>query len=110
MDANTREHILAATKGLLQEMITTNGVEEEDMACIIFTTTPDIDAEFPAVAARELGLSQVALLCGHEMNVPDSLPMCLRILILFNTEKGADEIVHVYVKGAQGLRSWGGGG
>ena len=110
MDANTREHILAATKELLQEMITANGVEEEDMACIIFTTTPDIDAEFPAVAARELGLSQVALLCGHEMNVPDSLPMCLRILILFNTEKGADEIVHVYVKGAQGLRSWGGGG
>ena len=104
MDANTREHILAATKELLQEMITANGVEEEDVACIIFTTTPDIDAEFPAVAARELGLSQVALLCGHEMNVPDSLPMCLRILILFNTEKGTDEIVHVYVKGAEGLR------
>ena len=107
MEANTREHILAATKELLQQMITANGVEEEDMACIMFTTTPDIDAEFPAVAARELGLSQVALLCGHEMSVPDSLPLCLRILILFNTEKGADEIVHVYVKGAEGLRSWG---
>ncbi len=107
MEANTREHILAATKELLQEMITANGVEEEDMACIMFTTTPDIDAEFPAVAARELGFSQVALLCGHEMNVSDSLPLCLRILILFNTEKGADEIVHVYVKGAEGLRSWG---
>ena len=109
MEANTREHILAATKELLQEMITANGVEEEDMACIMFTTTPDIDAEFPAVAARELGFSQVALLCGHEMNVPDSLPLCLHILILFNTEKGADEIVHVYVKGAEGLRSWGAG-
>jgi len=102
--ANTREQILAATKELLQEMIAANGVEEEDMACVIFTTTPDIDAEFPAVAARELGFSQVALLCGHEMNVPDSLPMCLRILILFNTEKNAHEIVHVYLKGAQSLR------
>jgi len=104
VDANTREDILAATKELLREMISVNGVEAEDVACILFTTTPDLNAEFPAAAARELGLSQVPLLCGHEMNVPGSLPMCLRILILFNTEKRADEIVHVYTNGAQGLR------
>lgn len=104
MDANTREHILTATKELLQEMVTANGVKAEDVACILFTTTPDIDAEFPAAAARELGFSHTALLCGHEMNVPGSLPMCLRILILFNTEKRAEEIVHVYTKGAMGLR------
>lgn len=86
-------------------MVTANGVEEDDVACIIFTTTPDLNAEFPAVAARELGFAQTALLCGHEMNVPDSLPRCLRILLLFNTEKRAEEIVHVYVKGAQNLRA-----
>lgn len=105
VEANTREHIQAATKELLQEMVTANGVEEDDVACIIFTTTPDLNAEFPAVAARELGFAQTALLCGHEMNVPDSLPRCLRILLLFNTEKRAEEIVHVYVKGAQNLRA-----
>jgi len=105
LDVNTKEHILAATKELLQEMVSTNGVEAEDVACILFTTTPDIDAEFPAVAARELGFSQTALLCGHEMNVPGSLPMCLRILILFNTEKSAEEIVHVYIRDAVSLRA-----
>ena len=107
VDANTAEDLLAATRELLQEMVSTNGVREEDVACILFTTTPDIDAEFPAVAAREIGFSETALLCGHEMNVPGSLPMCLRILILFNTEKRVEEIVHVYIKGAKGLRSWG---
>ena len=104
VDANTREHILAATKELLQGMVSANGVDAEDVACIFFTTTPDLNAEFPAVAARGIGFSQTALLCGHEMNVPGSLPMCLRIMILFNTEKEAGEIVHVYTRGAVGLR------
>ena len=105
VEANTREHVLAATKELLQEMISANGVGDDDIACIIFTTTTDIDAEFPAVAARGLGFTQTALMCWHEMNVPGSLPMCLRILILFNTDKHAHEVVHVYLKGAQGLRT-----
>ena len=105
VEANTREHVLAATKELLQEMVSANGVGDDDIACIIFTTTTDIDAEFPAVAARGLGFNQTALMCWHEMNVPGSLPMCLRILILFNTEKHAHEVVHVYLKGAQGLRT-----
>ena len=105
MEANTKEHILAAVKELLQEMASANGVEAEDVACIFFTTTPDLNAEFPAVAAREMGFSQTALLCGHEMNVPDSLPMCLRILILFNTGKRAEEIIHVYTRDAVGLRA-----
>lgn len=105
VEANTRENILAATKELLQDMLSANGVGEDDIACIIFTTTPDIDAEFPAVVARELGYTQTALMCWHEMNVPGSLPMCLRILILFNTEKHAHELVHVYLKGAQSLRT-----
>ena len=105
VDANTKEDILAAAKELLQEMVQANGVQEEDVACILFTTTPDLNAAFPASAARELGLSQVPMLCGHEMNVPGSLPMCLRILILFNTEKSAEEIVHIYIKGAMELRS-----
>jgi chorismate mutase len=105
VDDNTREDTLAAAKELLQEMVQANGVQEEEIACIFFTTTPDVNRVFPAAAARELGLSQAPMLCGHEMNVPGSLPMCLRILILFNTEKGAEEIVHIYIKGARELRS-----
>lgn len=105
VDANTKEDIQAAAKELLREMVQANGVQEEDVACILFTTTPDLNAAFPASVARELGLSQVPMLCGHEMSVPGSLPRCLRILILFNTEKSAEEIVHIYIKGAMELRS-----
>jgi len=103
--ANTREDILAATQELLRRMIEANGVEAEEVASILFTTTPDLNAEFPAVAARRLGWSEVALLCGHEMDVSGSLPKCLRILMLVNTERRAGEIVHVYLKEAENLRS-----
>jgi chorismate mutase len=101
---NTRESILQATKELLEKMIQANEIKVEEIACAFFTTTSDITAEFPALAAREMGWTQVALLCGHEMHVPEGLPQCLRIMILYNTEKNADEIVHVYIRGAVNLR------
>ena len=104
VESNTKEDIIQATKELLQKLVEVNGVKREEIACVILTTTPDLDAEFPAAAARELGWSQVALLCGHEMSVPGSLPRCLRILLLWNTEKTADELVYVYLKGAKELR------
>jgi chorismate mutase len=66
--------------------------------------TPDLNAEFPAIAARELGWTDVALLCGHEMNKPGSLPMCLRVLLHVNTDKPARDIRHVYLRGARVLR------
>lgn len=103
--ANTKEAIVTATKELLQEMLERNGIEADKVASVLFTTTPDLNAEFPAVAAREMGWSEVALLCGQEIDVPGSLSRCLRILILFNTEKSAKEIKHVYLKEAQKLRS-----
>jgi chorismate mutase len=104
VDSNTKEDILNAGKELLQKMIDANGLVPENVACAIFTTTPDLNAEFPAAAARQLGWSHTALMCAQEMNVPDSLQRCLRILILYNTEKSAEEIVHVYIKGATTLR------
>jgi chorismate mutase len=104
VESNSREGIVQATRELLQRMIAANGVKEEDVSCAIFTATQDLNAEFPAVAARELGWSNVALLCEQEMNVPGSLPRCLRILLLWNTEKAVNEVVHVYLKGAKGLR------
>ena len=104
MEANTREAILAATRELLREMIRANGLEVKDIACAIFTTTPDLNAEFPAAGARELGWNEVPLLCGQEMNVPGALGRCLRVLLLANTHKKAEEMAHVYLKEAQSLR------
>jgi chorismate mutase len=104
VEENTRESILQATKELLEKMILANQVKVEEIACVFFTTTPGLTAEFPALAARQMGWTQVALLCGHEMQVPGSLPQCLRILILYNTEKDAGEIVHVYIRGTENLR------
>ena len=104
---NTKEAIIAATKELLQNMIKANEVDISDIACILFTTTSDLNAAFPAAAARVLGWTRVPLLCGHEMNVPESLSSCLRVLVLFNTDKKNEDIVHVYLGAAETLRDEG---
>ena len=104
-DANTSEAILEATRQLLALMIRQNGIEPEDVASAIFTTTPDLTAEFPALAARQLGWLHVALMCGHELEVPGSLRRCVRILLHWNTDLPADQVVHVYIKEAAKLRS-----
>ena len=104
VEANTREEILAAAAELLDAIVAANDLPHDHVASIIFTTTPDLNAEFPAVAARELGWTDVALECMHEMNVPGSLPRCLRILMHVNTERSAAEIRHVYLRGAVVLR------
>jgi chorismate mutase len=104
LDRNEREEILTATRQLLALMLRQNGIQTADVASAIFTTTPDIDAEFPALAARQLGLLDVPLLCGHEMTVPGSLPLCVRILLHWNTDKAQAEIHHVYVREAKRLR------
>jgi len=104
VEANKREAILEATTELLAAMVKANDIKPEDVASAFFTTTSDLNAEFPALAARRLGWNQVPLLCGHEMAVPGSLAMCLRILLHVNTDKRADQIVHVYLRGARVLR------
>ena len=101
---NSRKEILRETRRLLALMIQLNGIEPEDVASAIFTTTSDLNAEFPALAARQLGWWDAALLCGHEMEVPNSLPRCIRILVHWNTDKKPEEIHHVYVGEARALR------
>lgn len=101
---NTTEAILEATQALLAEIIRVNGVEEDDVASILFTTTEDLTACFPAKAARDLGWQQAALLGFQEMNVPDALPSVVRVLIHWNTTKPYQEIEHVYMRGAVALR------
>src|SRR5262245_15968935 len=102
--ANTREAILEATRDMLARLIAANDLRPEDIASAIFSTTPDLNAEFPAVAAREMGWLDTALFCTHEMAVPGSLPRCIRVLVHWNTTRRADEIVHVYVREASTLR------
>jgi len=104
---NKKEAIAASTKELLQKIIDVNNVKVGDITCIFFTTTADLTAAFPAAAARELGWTRVPLLCGHEMNVPGSLPRCLRVLVLINTDKENEELIHVYLGGAVALRDEG---
>lgn len=104
IEHNQREEILSATRQLLALMIRTNDIDHRDVASALFTTTPDVDAEFPALAARQLGWLDVPLLCGHEMTVPGSLPLCIRVLLHWNTEKPQKEIEHIYLREAKRLR------
>ena len=104
IEANTVEAVLEATQELLSAMVEANDIDAEYVASALFTTTPDVNAEFPAVAAREMGWEHVALLCGHEMSVPKALKMCLRILLHVNTDKSARDIRHIYLRGATALR------
>lgn len=101
---NSEEAILAATRELLYTMIQANGIEADDVASAHFTTTVDLNATYPALAARQLGWYDAALLCGHEMMVPGSLEKCVRILIHWNTTRTMAEIEHVYLHGARNLR------
>ena len=101
---NTDEAILAAAREMLFLIIRANDMKPEDVASAYFTTTTDLNATYPALAARQLGWYDVALLCGHEMTVPNSLPRCIRVLIHWNTRTQAKDIVHVYLRGARHLR------
>ncbi|MDA0301116.1 MAG: chorismate mutase [Chloroflexi bacterium] len=104
VESNTREDILDAARELLDAIVQANELLHDHVASILFSTTVDLNAEFPAVAARELGWTDVALECVHEMNVPGSLPKCLRILMHVNTDKSPGEIQHIYLRGARVLR------
>lgn len=99
-----RESVLQATRELLATMIRINGIEPEDVASAIFTTTPDITSVFPATAARQLGWLDVPLMCGHEMNVDGALQRCVRILLHWNTTKSQSEIKAIYLREARALR------
>ena len=105
-DANTSEAILDATEELLRELASANGIAEDDVGAVFFTTTDDLDAEFPAKAARiRLGWTQTALLDGREISVPGAADSVIRALMLVNTEKRKEDLRHVYLRGARGLRA-----
>ena len=106
---NSPEAIVEATAELLAELVRLNQLDRGEVCFAYFTTTLDLDAEFPALAARRMGWTAVPLLCGNDMVVPGpnprSVPMCIRILLLYNTEKAQAEMKSAYLRGAQAIRA-----
>lgn len=104
VQSDDRDQILTSTRQLLALIITRNEIESADVASIVFTVTQDLSAEFPALAARQLGWIDVPLLCAYELSVPHSLPRCIRVLLHWNTDTPQSEIQHVYLHEAEKLR------
>jgi chorismate mutase len=103
-DANEGDAIIVATRRLLACIVAANDLSVDDVASVIFTATPDLDAAYPARAAREMGWVNTPLLCMQEMAVADSLPRCIRALVHWNTDRAPHEIRHVYLGAARALR------
>jgi chorismate mutase len=104
LDIDEREHLLKSTAELLSKTLHANEIDNAQLVSIFFTATPDIKSEFPALAARELGLGDVPLLCFVEMDVEGALPRVIRILINAEIDTPRSEIQHVYLRGATALR------
>jgi chorismate mutase len=102
--SNSRDAILAASRRLLEDLVSANGIQPEDVGSVLFSLTGDLNAAHPAEAARQLGWTRVPLFCCQEIPVPDSLPYCIRVLVHWNTKQSQKDIVHVYLEEAVRLR------
>jgi chorismate mutase len=104
VDADSPEVISERVVALLRQILDRNGLEEDDIISILFTATEDIVSTFPATAARSMGLGAVPLICARELSIVGSVPRCIRVMLHVTTDRTRDEIHHVYLEGAQGLR------
>jgi chorismate mutase len=102
--ADDRDEVLSATRELVSTVLERNELSSEDLISILFTATPDLVSEFPALAARELGLGDVPLMCATEIAVPHALPRVLRLMAHVDTDRARSEVQHVYLRGAVALR------
>jgi chorismate mutase len=102
--ADDRDEVLSATRELVSTVLERNELSSEDLISILFTATPDLVSEFPALAARELGLGDVPLMCATEIAVPHALPRVLRLMAHVETPRPRSEVQHVYLRGAVALR------
>jgi chorismate mutase len=105
LDADTRDQVIERTAMLLQTMMERNDVDKVHIVSIVFTATGDVHAEFPAAAARQIGISDVPLLCARELDVTDAVPLCIRVLMHLYSEKDSAALRHVYLEGAVPLRT-----
>ena len=104
VEANEARIILGATRRLLERLVAANGLSVDDIVSVTFTATPDLDAAYPARAAREMGWANTPLMCMQEMAVADSLPRCIRVLLLCSTNLRSDQIRHIYLGRTRALR------
>ena len=105
VDADERDQVLAATTELLATVLERNALSPADLISVFFTVTPDIRSEFPAYAARQMGITDVPLLCACEIDVAGAMPRVLRLLAHVETDRPRDEVRHVYLRGAAQLRT-----
>lgn len=105
VDADVRDLVLDASTELLVEVLERNGLSSEDLISVIFTATPDLTSEFPAYAARQMGITDVPLLCATEIAVPGAMPRVLRLLAHVETDRSRHDLRHVYLRGAATLRT-----
>lgn len=105
VDEDDRDQVLAATTELLTAVLDRNGLVSDDLISVVFTATPDLHSEFPAYAARQMGITDVPLLCAAEIDVPGAMPRVLRLLAHVETERSRADVRHVYLRGAAQLRT-----
>ena len=104
LDEDTREHMLDRVAELVTDVMTANGLDVDDFISIIFTATSDLVSEFPAYAARQLGFSDVPLVCARELEIDGSMPRVVRLMAHVETDLPRSDITHVYLHGAANLR------
>ena len=104
VSGNDRDDILACTTELVTEVMSRNELSTDDVISVIFTATPDLNAEFPALAARKLGFQEVPLLCAAEIDMPGAMPRVVRLMMHIETTKARAAVQHVYLRGAAALR------
>jgi chorismate mutase len=104
VDVDSVDQIQQRTVALLKEMVDRNGVDHEDIISVLFTATDDLHSTFPATAARHAGFGDVPLICARELDIINSTPMCIRVMMHVSTERARVELRHVYLEGAAGLR------
>ena len=104
VEVDTVAQVTERSQELMRELMARNDLVEDDIVSVLFTTTADVTSIFPATAIREIGFGAVPLLCAAEIAVPGSMPLCIRVLLHVHTTRSRDEMHHVYLHGAQGLR------
>jgi len=104
LDADDRDHLLAGVQELVSEMVASNALDHDDLISVVFTATPDLRSEFPALAARQLGIGDVPLLCAQEIDVAGAMPRVIRVLMHVDTSRPREQLRHVYLRGAVALR------
>lgn len=104
LDVDERDHLLASVDELIRAVLEQNALATDDLISMLFTATPDLHSEFPALAARQLGIGDVPLLCTQELDVAGAMPRVIRVMVHAETARSKAEVRHVYLRGAQALR------